>query len=259
MVYALRQPAQEELADTYANYPVIPDLSPLTRQRYVELLQRLEPYRRMGRLLDAGSGSGYFLDTAMAHGWEAHGTEYDAGTVAACRQRGIHMEQGLLDPRNYTPRSFDVITSFEVMEHLLDPGRELASFVTLLRPGGVLYLTTPNFNSVVRHFTKGQWNIINYPEHLNYFTPRTLSRLLKDRSLQVCHVRTTGVSFMRLRNSIRAGGGAEKNHEPGNSDQILRNRIEGNRLLRLAKAGVNGLLTLSGSGDTIKVFARQPG
>jgi 2-polyprenyl-3-methyl-5-hydroxy-6-metoxy-1,4-benzoquinol methylase len=258
MVFAHRPPTAQELEATYGSYPVIPALSPLTKQRYLELLDVFDGYRRTGRILDAGSGSGYFLDTAMERGWEAHGTEYDTAVVEACRARGIHMQQGVLDPAHYTEASFDVITSFEVLEHLVDPATELAHISKLLRPGGILYLTTPNFNSVARHIARDRWNIINYPEHLNYFTPRTLGLSLKKAGLHVERIRTTGISVMRLRNSVVAAPKAQANADPGNADQVLRNKIEGNPLLRLMKSTANGLLTLTGMGDTIKVFATKP-
>lgn len=258
MVFAHRPPTAQELEATYGSYPVIPALSPLTKQRYLELLDVFEGYRRTGRILDAGSGSGYFLDTAMERGWEAHGTEYDPAVVEACRARGIHMQQGVLDPAHYEEGSFDVITSFEVLEHLVDPATELAHIAKLLRPGGILYLTTPNFNSLARHLAGDRWNIINYPEHLNYYTPRTLGRSLKKAGLDVDRIRTTGISVMRLRNSVVAPTKAQANADPGNADQVLRNKIEGNPLLRFMKSTANGLLTLTGMGDTIKVFATKP-
>jgi 2-polyprenyl-3-methyl-5-hydroxy-6-metoxy-1,4-benzoquinol methylase len=256
MVFALRRPTEAELQATYGSYPLIPELNPITRQRFLALLDRLEPMRRTGRLLDAGSGSGYFLDTAMERGWEAHGTEYDPAVVEACRKRGIRMQQGLLDPANYEPGSFDAVTSFEVLEHLVEPLRELQHFAALLRPGGQLYLTTPNFNSVSRRLTGAAWNIIAYPEHLNYFTPRTLARALRTAGFARIRIATTGISPMRLRNSV-AGATVQANADPTNDDQVLRQRIERNPLLGLAKHGVNAALTLLGAGDTIKVFARK--
>ncbi len=259
MIYAFRQPTAEELASTYGDYPVIPALSPLTRQRYLELLRAFEPFKSTGRLLDAGSGSGYFLDTAMACGWQAYGSEYDPQVVEACRRRGIHMQQGLLNPANYEAGSFDVITSFEVLEHLVDPARELAHFTTLLRPGGVLYLTTPNFNALARHIGRDRWNMLNYPEHLNYYTGRSLSRAISRAGLIPGRCRSTGISIMRIRNAMVPVEKAQKNHDPGNMDQVLRTRLEGNPVLRWLKSAVNGVLSATGQGDSLKIFCRKPG
>jgi len=254
--YAGRSPRPEELERLYASYPVHSGLSPITRKRFEALLDELERYRSTGRLIDVGSGSGYFLDVARERGWDVHGTEYDPRMVEACRARGISMEQGPLDPGNYEPGSFDVVTSFEVLEHLLEPRTELGHFRSLLRPGGRLYLTTPNFNALSRHLAGPAWNIVNYPEHLNYFTPRSLARTLRAVGFQRIAIRTTGISVSRIRSSRTRS--KQENVDPGNDDQRLRHAIDGNAALRLLKRSADGMLTASLRGDTIKVSAEAP-
>lgn len=257
MVFAGKEPTSAELEITYGSYPVHAALSPLTRCRYVELLERFEPYRRYGRILDVGSGSGFFLDTAMERGWEAHGTEYDPAMLETCKARGMHMRQGLLALGNYEPSSFDVITSFEVLEHLVHPRPELEHFFSLLRPGGSLYLTTPNFNAISRRIAGGQWRVVNYPEHLNYYTPYTLSKAVKRSGFRIVSISTTGISLMRIRNSFSSGS-IQENTDPENDDQKLRNRIENNSTLRLIKSITNRTLTTLGIGDSMKLLAIKP-
>ncbi len=64
------------------------------------------------------------------------------------------MQEGKLNPKNYTDEEFDVITSFEVLEHINNPVEEIKIFHKLLRLGGLVYLTTPNFNSISRYYFK---------------------------------------------------------------------------------------------------------
>lgn len=254
--YATRMPSALELDEIYSTYPVKPELSPITRSRYLDLLEIFRAYRHSGRILDVGSGSGHFLDMALAAGWQAYGTEYDPAMVKMCRERGILMEQGPLNVVHYAAGHFDVITSFEVVEHLVDPLHELGAFHHLLRPGGLLYITTPNFNALGRSLSKGAWNIVNYPEHLNYFTPSSLDRVLRAQGFERMDLSTTGISVSRVR-SARTGV-QQANADPHNDDERWRAQIESNPFLRLAKWSANRLLTLMGKGDTIKALYRRP-
>ncbi|MCB9170922.1 MAG: class I SAM-dependent methyltransferase [Flavobacteriales bacterium] len=256
MVYAHRMPTPQELAAVYDNYPVRDELNPVTRTRFHALLQDMEKYRQLGRLLDVGAGSGYFLDAARERGWTTFGTEHDPAVVERCRQRGAIMHQGPLDPANYPPGHFDVITSIEVIEHLVEPRHEVSHFFHLLRPGGLLYITTPNFRSLTHWLAGDQWDIVNWPEHLNYYTPRTLTRTLTGAGFMRERVRTTGVSprrMLRARTRIK-----EENTDAGNIDQRLRTAIEGRWYLRAAKGLVNAGLDLFGIGDSLKAAFVKP-
>lgn len=258
MVYAGKRPTPAELAEFYATYPLHAQLNPITRARYLELLTDLAPARTHGRILDAGCGVGFFLDTAREAGWDTHGSEYDERVVKTCRDRGITMWQGALTNESFPDAYFDVITSFEVMEHLQDPLAELRNFHRMLRPGGVLYITTPNFSALSRRLIGQNWSVVNYPEHLNYFTPATLRRALESAGLSVTACRTTGISVSRLSYRVDSSDQREANHTPMNTDQRLRARIEGNGLLRVGKSSLNALLGMLSAGDTIKMFGARP-
>ncbi len=208
-------------------------------------------------ILDAGSGSGFFLDVAQEHGWRTYGSEYDPAIVAQCRDRGIKMWQGQLMEDSFAGNSFDVITSFEVLEHLPEPLKELELFHKFLRPGGLLYLTTPNFGSIGRRLAGKDWSIVNYPEHLNYFTTRTLRSALSKVGLNVLGSYTTGISLSRSMFGTQPGSKAEANVDPDNTDQRIRRSIESSRLLRMTKSAVNALLNLTNKGDSLKIFGEK--
>jgi SAM-dependent methyltransferase len=256
MVYTAWRPTPGELDAFYANYPVRDTVPPVTIKRYDELLDRFEPYRVHGRMIDVGCGAGLFLERAALRGWETHGTEYGAKPVEACRRRGIRIIEGALDPANYPPGHFDVVCSFEVLEHLADPGPELDRMLAILRPGGLLYITTPNFNGLSRWVSGPRWNVVNYPEHLSYFTPHTLRRLAQSRGLEPLWSTTTGFSVSRWR--MHRSATPKHRRELRRQEDILRERIEGNRLLRGAKALADALLGLLGRGDALKAAFRKP-
>ena len=94
------------------------------------------------------------------------------------------MNEGILNPINYNFK-FDIITSFEVVEHINNPKEEINNYNQILRKGGLFYCTTPNFNSLSRRILKAKWNTICYPEHLSYYTIKTLTKLLKDTNFHL--------------------------------------------------------------------------
>ena len=219
-------------------------------------MDHFETHRKSNRLLDVGCGIGLFLEMAKERSWEVYGTEFSDRAVAICAEKGISMQQGPLDSRNYEPGTFDVVTSFEVIEHLNNPVQVVGNMAAILQPKGLLYLTTPNFNSLSRDVLKQEWNVIGYPEHLAYYTPSTMKSLLKRQGFSHISIRTTGWSLTRFRTSRKLS--AQPFVSAKSDDAKLRTVPEGNRIIRTGKQLVNSLLTWAGKGDTLKVFARKP-
>tara|TARA_B100000508_G_scaffold141097_1_gene146961 strand:- start:53579 stop:54442 length:864 start_codon:yes stop_codon:yes gene_type:complete len=249
-VFAQKIPTEQELIEHYQGYGRNDYLSPLTIKRYEELLDRFESFRKTNKILDVGAGIGYFLEVAKKKGWEVYGTEYTDEAVNICRDKGIQVEQGKLDPSKYDKGSFDVITSFEVLEHINNPVEEINNFKSLLRSGGLVYLTTPNFNSLLRYRLKSDYNVIVYPEHLSYYTPKTLKKLFLDCGFEKQKIQATGISLTRLRKS--QGKSEQKIISETSDDEVLRNKIEKKKHLQVAKSIVNGTLTTLGVGDSLK-------
>jgi 2-polyprenyl-3-methyl-5-hydroxy-6-metoxy-1,4-benzoquinol methylase len=249
-----RIPTAEELQAHYASYEYGNEgyLSPITIGSYNILLDEFENYRRTGRLLDVGCGRGWFLTEAKKRGWEVYGTEYSETAVKICEASGIAMRAGKLDPAAFAGITFDVITSFEVIEHINNPNEELQNIHTLLRTGGLFYCTTPNFNSLLRYYLRAGYNVIEYPEHLSYYTKKTLNYVAKKNGFRVLKVLSTGISITRLKVSLNRSD--EKNVSAVSADEKLRQNISSKRYLRVAKKMINGLLTLTGSGMTLKGY-----
>ncbi|MCA1709070.1 MAG: class I SAM-dependent methyltransferase, partial [Actinobacteria bacterium] len=153
-VFVSRVPTPKELDEHYSltyreNEQGYEWLSPVTSKRFDEWLEMMAPYRgERSRILDVGCGVGHFLVHAQQRGWEAHGTEYPEYAVEICRRHGIEMHAGPLRPENYEPESFDVVTSLGVIEHINNPLDEVRKIHALLRPGGLCWVTTPNWNSL---------------------------------------------------------------------------------------------------------------
>jgi SAM-dependent methyltransferase len=255
-VFCKRIPTAEELTAHYTNYPRYASLSPITEKRYNELLDNLERFRKNNNLIDLGCSNGLFLDIAKKRGWNVFGTEYAQESIDHCAKKGIKVFKSDKLPAEFFDLSFDVVTSFEVIEHINTPNEEAAFVKKILRPGGAFYVTTPNFNSISRTLLKSKWNIVEYPEHLSYFTPATLNQLMIKHGFKKKFVITTGISFTRFKQSI--GETEESRITNVNADENLRGKIERNPFLSLAKAGMNFFLNTFKMGDAMKALYTKP-
>ena len=246
----------EELLAFYSRYTMIEDISPVTLVRYEEVLDSFEPFRKTGRILETGCGAGVFMHRAALRGWAVHGTEIGDHALAAATGRGIKMAEGPLNPANYPPDHFDVVCSIEVIEHLTHPRSELSNVMQVLRPGGLFYVTTPNFNCLARRLSPGDWNVASYPEHLTYFTPGTLHRMLGDEGLEKRALTTTGFSVYRWQ--VRQDRSAVNKSAAHRKEESIRSALENKPHLRLLKRVTNAVLNLCRLGDSMKAYYVKP-
>jgi 2-polyprenyl-3-methyl-5-hydroxy-6-metoxy-1,4-benzoquinol methylase len=252
LVFSKKIPTKKELEEHYDKYERNDFLSPITIKRYQELLDEFEKYRKTGNLLDVGCGIGYFLEQAKIRGWKVYGTEFTDEAINICQNKEINMHKGVLTTSNYVEK-FDVITSFEVLEHINNPMEEIGNFSALIRPGGLLYCTTPNFNSLSRRLLQQSWNNIVYPEHLTYFTVKTLSKLLSINSIFPIKKLTTGISISRYKSS--KGIDNQQGVSVNSDDELLRTKMDKQFIFRVVKTLLNIILTWFSLGDTIKIYA----
>ncbi len=253
-----RIPTLEELNDHYSTYAYEGEgyLSPLTVQSYQRLLDEWEPFRKNNRILDVGCGRGWFLIEAKKRGWKVFGTEFSEAGVARCREAGIDIRAGALTADSFPPGHFDIITSFEVIEHINNPRQELRYITDFLRAGGLFYCTTPNFDSLMRYYLKADYDVIGYPEHLCYYTVRTLNHAAGLYGLRPIKVLTTGLSLTRLRTSQKQSEEAFVSQT--SADEHLRQRIAQKWYLGVAKSLINRFLTLTQTGMTLKGYYQKP-
>ena len=250
--FSKKIPTQKELELHYEGYGRNDYLSPITIKRYNDILDGFEKYKKTKKLLDVGCGIGYFLEAAIKRGWQVFGTEYTDEAIEICEKKGITMHKGILKSENYVEESFDIITSFEVIEHINNPIPELTNFHKLLRKGGLVYLTTPNFNSILRYRLKSDYNVICYPEHLSYYTPKTLKNAFLNTGFQMKKIETTGFSLTRLKTS--KGSSNEAFISKSSTDEKIRGTIEANKMLQVIKKLINKLLSIIGKGDSLKGY-----
>ena len=159
---------------------LIPRVAPL-RGALVDREIRHLPALEGGRLLDVGSGSGDFVAQMAALGWRSEGVDPDPAAVARARAAGLDVTQGRLTDLDDAEHAgaFDAITLSHVIEHLHEPATELERVWRLLRPGGLLWIATPNLEGLGHRRFRTAWLGLDPPRHLVLFTRASLEDLLR--------------------------------------------------------------------------------
>jgi SAM-dependent methyltransferase len=163
--------------------------APAKRENAREALSHLEgllPER--GRILDFGCFCGLFLDVAAQQGWDAYGLEplvipsiYARGTF------GLNITTDTLHEDSFPADFFDLITSFQVFEHIVNPVPEIEKLKGFLKPGGYIMIEVPNIDSLgVRILGSRHRHYVE--DHVSFFSGDTLPRFLDRSGFDVCEV-----------------------------------------------------------------------
>jgi 2-polyprenyl-3-methyl-5-hydroxy-6-metoxy-1,4-benzoquinol methylase len=168
----------------------------LTFERHLRPLERLTGPPAGRALLDVGAYTGVFLEIATRHGWEAIGVEPSRWAVEEARKQGLNVLQGTLSSVDLAAGSFDVVTMWDVIEHLTNPLEELRRAYHFLKPGGLLVAHTIDIGSPFARLMGNRWPWL-MEMHLFYFTRRTLRAMLERAGFSVQGIRAQG-RYLRL-------------------------------------------------------------
>ena len=170
--------------DGYSDYL---GAEPVLRREFARSVDFVRRFTRSGRLLDLGCAYGFFLKQARFH-FEVFGIELAEHAAASCRDAGLNVLSGAADGTNMEQiGKVDVITMFDVIEHLPQPGKVLALCYRYLKPGGIIVITTGDFASIVARWTGAKWRLMTPPQHLWYFTKESLLRISRQFGLSMEH------------------------------------------------------------------------
>ena len=252
-----RLPDPKDAEDYGAYYgPERPRVPAFVERRLDELVASIEPWRRTGRWLDVGFGAGALLRAGARAGWEMTGTEVSEAAASAMSSAGFDVRSGV--DSDLERGAFDVVTALEVVEHLPDPQATLAAMHEALRPEGVLYLTTPNAGGLSSRWLGTRWSVVSPPEHLQLFTANGLHALCSATGFRERRIEAHGLNPYELARSLRRNGAAKLSGDARVAASYRMNRVlsEG-RVRRRAKDLVNGILSASRLGDSLKLEAER--
>ena len=157
--------------DGYADYP---SCEPVLRREFARTIEFIRKQVPSGRLLEIGCAYGFFLKEAAPY-FDVMGVELCHGASQFCRDGGLSVFTGPVD--EFALSQFgkvDVVVMLDVIEHLLDPTRILALCANVLNSDGLIVVTTGDFSSLYARVAGRRWRLMTPPQHLWYFTPKSM-------------------------------------------------------------------------------------
>jgi len=153
--------------------------------RWSNRIQSLSQYKWSGKLLDLGCSSGGFIGFLKGGSWKLYGIEMSAECATRAEARtGAHIFVGDIADAPFPAESFDVITCFDVLEHIYEPRKVMSKVMEWLKPGGIFYVSVPNIDSAAARVFGTYWHGLELPRHLFHYSPASLSYLAKSVGLQ---------------------------------------------------------------------------
>ena len=156
----------------------------LTFEQHLRPLEEITGPASGRRLLDVGCYIGVFLEIAAKHGWDAWGVEPSQWAAEQARQLGLNVIGGTLEGANLPDESFDVVTLWDVIEHVADPIGEIRRIHRILKPGGLIVIHTMDINSLFARVMGPRWPWL-MEMHIYYFCQRTMAAMLEKAGFTV--------------------------------------------------------------------------
>lgn len=170
----------------------------VARQRLSRIATLLGKRPAEIRVLDVGCSRGQFVAAAIAAGYPAEGVEPAPRIAEAARAAGVPVKTGLLEDQKFPDASFDALTLFEVIEHLREPLPLLAECRRVLKPGGILLVSTANAESWTAAAMGARWDYFDMEKdggHISFYNPRSMATIATNAGFEVARLDTARVKF----------------------------------------------------------------
>ncbi|MEK7533143.1 MAG: class I SAM-dependent methyltransferase [Patescibacteria group bacterium] len=167
----------------YADYELDKPLIVRNMQKFLSFIGKIKP---KGVLLDVGCAFGYVVELSLKRGYDAYG--FDPSTFAAGKAGKLvgtdRIQEGTIQDAEYPKASFDVITMFDVFEHLQDPFADMKKLEALLKPDGIIIIATGDTQSTAAKVLKRRWTFFIPPQHIFFFHRKNVTTLLRQAGLK---------------------------------------------------------------------------
>lgn len=141
--------------------------------------------------MDIGCNIGLFMKVAQQAGFDVKGVELNADCALYGREKfHLDIDSNYLEDIAFPDETFDVITLFDVLEHIPNMNTFINEVKRILKNNGLIVLQSPNLNSLMSEITKGKWYWLGPPDHLYHFTPDAMTRFLRSHGFSIKEVKT---------------------------------------------------------------------
>jgi 2-polyprenyl-3-methyl-5-hydroxy-6-metoxy-1,4-benzoquinol methylase len=215
-----------------------------------------------GLLLDVGCGRGWFLEAARDRGWQVQGLELCAEVAKSTMERvGTQVYTGSIFDTELPPETFDLVTMFDVIEHLETPIEALRICYRILKPGGALAISTPNLGGIGCRLLGANAFAMWPDEHIFYFGPASIRRALRlahftdmeIASREIYPENATAILARLLGKNGNGHIGAANAADPG--VRPVKKLFRNNSALKALRGAFNGLFAAVPIGDELLAFA----
>jgi ubiquinone/menaquinone biosynthesis C-methylase UbiE len=156
----------------------------LTFQKHLRAMEKQVGQANGRSLLDVGAYIGVFVETACQTGWQAWGVEPSSWAASVAQRQGLNVIHGTQDAPELEGKKFDVVTMWDVIEHVADPSGEIGKAYELLAPGGWLVVHTMDIDSLVAKLMGARWPWL-MDMHIHYFSQKTLGQMLEQNGFEL--------------------------------------------------------------------------
>jgi len=192
LIYLNPRPTFEEIGKYYpSDYPPYIQAIENEGSWFRRLDRRYGLYKRCreitrraghsGKMLDVGCSTGVFLEGMERWGWQVQGVEMNSEVAEYARQRfDLQIFPGTLEDAHFPTGNFDLVTLWDVLEHVYDPKSTLKEIFRILRPGGWLVMSLPDPDCIEAKIFGAYWSGLDMPRHFHVFNRKVLTRLLDE-------------------------------------------------------------------------------
>ena len=258
LVFYQKIPSQIELEKIYSKYNREEYITEQSKKNISRELSEILSNNTITNVLDIACGECYSLEIlrSINPNLNLYATEHESARENVIK-KGFKFIEGEFFP--VTDLNIDLIIFTEAIEHINDVNTFLKHIRGLLSPNGLVYITTPNFSSLERLLMNENWGMIKPPEHLSYFSKKSLDYAMKKNGFTCKYIRSENISIFRIvefLNKSKKNNVTQENLPQKFSDKA-QSIIHSSSFLILLKKTINFFLNIFSLGSSIKALYKK--